>query len=132
MRPSLSCATALRAARRLSTGSPKDSLARKTGLPLATSNGPPPIAPDMPFQLGVSVGRSSIVVPAGASVVRCGCLVPARDEHGAARRDRYRPTGRDLRDDACGNVIGHERGIAGSTSTATPLSAGVSGPQDEV
>src|SRR5580765_6602741 len=53
-----------------------DSPARNTGFPAATISGPPPIAPAMPSQAGLSVKRNEIELPTGAAAARPNAFEP--------------------------------------------------------
>ena len=132
IRPSLSWPTAARALRRFSTGSPNDSRARKTGLPAATSSGPPPIALCMLLQFGVSVGRISTVVPTGASAARCGAWLPRDTSTAPPGGIGTGPWSSTCVTAPVITRFGVSGGSADSTSITTPLSDGVAGPHDDV
>src|SRR5919202_1563105 len=78
MRPSASWPTAVRGRRGARSRGEKLSPARKTGLPLRTMSGPPPIASVTSLQVGVRMKRRKRLVPAGTSA----------GERGDDRRDR--------------------------------------------
>ena len=133
IRPSDSWPTALRAPRVLRIGSPNVSFVRKTALPPVTRRGPPPIAYGIVPQFGVSVSRSSTVVPAGASAVRCGICVPRETSTAPPGGIGVPPCDATEATVPLTTALGRVGGSDWITSSTTAVdSVGVTGPHAEV
>src|SRR4029079_12000206 len=112
-----------------STGSPNASRARKIGLLFATIRGPPPSALCIVLQFGVRVGRISIVCPCGASAVRCGAWLPRETSTAPPGGMGTGPADATCATTPLAQLFGTSGGSDEITSTTTPASAGVAGPQ---
>jgi hypothetical protein len=86
------------------------------------------MAASFPFQLGVSVGRISTVVPVGASALRCGACAPRATSTAPPGGIGVPPAPLTWVTTPLVTAFGCSPGSAPITSSTTPSSAGVAVP----